>query len=156
MKKIIIYTRDNCSNCKATKVNFEKLTDVEIIEMSADTNKEEVSKYAPKSQWSLPLCVFAEDNMIINVTVGIQTEDSVRVSFSPFLELNGLQNVARRTKDTLTNQLKLEEGNIAFIETCLGFRERNIPLETEKPQEAPKEPEILQEVNPPEICDSCQ
>ena len=74
-KTILFFHRDKgCSNCdKMRPIAKDFVADgITVYSIEADSNRDWVNKYAPKSaQWQFPLVVYLEDGVVKNIRTGI-------------------------------------------------------------------------------------
>jgi thiol-disulfide isomerase/thioredoxin len=152
MNKILFFKRANCSNCKQVEPILDALDDITVEKIDADTNQDLVKKYAPTTQWQLPLLVCFEDDKEVGVTTGIVSEFDVQLAFKPVSELEAM---AYRTIKNLTTgkQVILDlEKNIKVIENIIEKKMTKVdPLDSNLPMS-----ESVGEIKArPEECTNC-
>lgn len=66
--KIKIYTRANCSNCKAMKEILKKFPEIEVEEINAEENREYLNTIQLPKGWQLPLMEYFEGDKRVNIS----------------------------------------------------------------------------------------
>lgn len=156
---VFFYRETGCANCEKVKPLVEAFVKegVKVFSVSADEEKELTGKYAPLTQWQLPLIVYFENGKVINKSTGLVDENKIfditktiyNISDGEITEIVLSLDVEVATK---RKELFMVENNLRrFREEIVRRQTPNAPPVEDFP--LPTETATTQ---PVELCEWCQ